>query len=98
MKRAFLIDLISLDKKNKTSINLIGSCIKEAKERNCDIFEFRGFSKLERSYINFFNPFKQKIKQNPFYYKSNNKKLEKKLSSGSYWFPTYLDGDTIKNF
>ena len=61
LKRAFLIDLVSFDKKEETSKNLIGSCIKEAKKRNCDIFEFRGFDKTKISAIKFFNPFKKKL-------------------------------------
>ena len=72
IRRAFLIDLISVDKSSNVSINLIGSCIKEAKKRNCDTFEFRGFDKSKKPYIEFFNPFKKKLSDNPFYYKSNN--------------------------
>ena len=98
IKRAFLIDLISVDKNSNVSINLIGSCIKEAKKRNCDTFEFRGFDKSKKPYIEFFNPFKKKLSDNPFYYKSNNAGLNKKLSRSNYWNPTYIDGDTINNF
>jgi len=98
IKRAFLIDLISIDKSRDTLTNLIGACIKEAKKRNCDIFEFRGFDKSKRPYMELFNPFKKKLSNNPFYYKSNNINLSRKLSKSNYWNPSYIDGDTINNF
>jgi len=98
LKKAFLIDLISLDKKKDLSINLIAACMQEAKKRNCDVFEFRGFGKREKLCFDFFKPFRKKIEHNPFYYISNDQKLKKLLNKESYWFPTYLDGDTIKNF
>ena len=98
LKRAFLIDLVSLNKKNEVYINLIGACIKEAKKRKCHIIEFRGIDKLQKTYINFFDPFSKKLSTNPFYYKSNNDKLDNILNKDKYWSPTYIDGDTIINF
>ena len=98
IKRAFLIDLISVDKDTDTLKSLIGACIKEAKKRGCDIFEFRGFDKSKKPYIEFFSPFKKKLSNNPFYYKSNNVSLGKKLGKKNYWNPTYIDGDAINNF
>ena len=97
-KRAFLLDLISFNQSNEVAINLVGSCIKEAKKRNCDIIEFRGFNQSTRSTINFFSPFEKKIKDNPFYYKSNNIKLKKILNKSYQLMPTYLDGDSIVGF
>ena len=98
IKRAFLIDLISVDKNTDTLKSLIGACIKEAKKRGCDIFEFRGFDKSKKPFIEFFNPFKKKLSDNSFYYKSNNVSLGKKLGKKNYWNPTYIDGDAINNF
>ena len=95
IKSALLIDLITLKEPNKTSKNLIGANITEAKRRNCDIFEFRGFDNEKISYMNFFNPFKKKLLNNPFCYKPNNKKLNKLLAQSKYWYPSYLDGDAI---
>jgi len=97
-KRAYLIDLILLKKSKEISINLIGSCIQEAKKRNCDIFEFRGFDKKTRVSMNFFSPFKKNLSHNPFYYKSNNNKLNKMIKEEKCWYPTYMDGDAIKGF
>ena len=97
-KRAYLIDLISLKKNKEITINLIGSCIEEAKKRNCDIFEFRGFDKKTRINMNFFNPFKKNLSHNPFYYKSNNKRLSALIKEENCWYPTYMDGDAIKGF
>ena len=57
LKRAFLIDLVSLNEKKEVYINLIGACINEAKKRKCHIIEFRGIDKLQKTYINFFDPF-----------------------------------------
>ena len=96
-KRAYLIDLISLDKKDEISTNLIGACIKEAKKRNCDIFEFRGFNKDKVAKMKLFKPFQKKLTLNPFYYKSNNYKLDKILDNKNYWSPSYIDGDIIIN-
>ena len=98
LKRAYLIDLISLDEREDVGINLIGASIKEAKKRGCHIIEFRGFDKLQRSYINFFKPFVKKLSSNPFYYKSSNNKLNGILNKDEHWSPTYIEGDTITNF
>tara|TARA_B100000029_G_scaffold474383_1_gene516623 strand:+ start:3887 stop:4984 length:1098 start_codon:yes stop_codon:yes gene_type:complete len=98
LKRAFMIDLISFNQNKEVTINLVGSCIKEAKKRNCDVIEFRGFSQSIRSNINFFKPFIKKIKDNPFYYKSNNINLKKILNKSYKLTPTYLDGDSIVSF
>ena len=48
-----LIDLITFEKSEKTSIDLIGANIEEAEKRNCDIFEFRGFNseKIKRTSV-----------------------------------------------
>ena len=98
LKRAFLIDLVSFSKKNDVSRNLIGSSIKEAKKRNCDIFEFKFFDKSKISDIKFFKAFKRKLLSNTFYYKPNNRKLKKILNKEKFWAPTYLDGDSVINF
>ena len=98
LKKAFLIDLISLEEDEKISINLIGASIKEGKKRNCDIFEFKVFDKSQKSIISVFNPFERKLLNNPFYYKSNNEKLNKMLNKEKYWAPSYIDGDSIVNF
>ena len=45
--------------------------------------------------MKFFNPFKKKLPNNPFCYKSNNKKLNKLLPQSKHWYPSYLDGDAI---
>jgi len=97
IKSALLIDLITFHESSKTSKNLIGANIEEAKRRNCDIFEFRGFNNEKISYMKFFNPFTKSLPNNPFCYKSNNKKLNKLLSQSRYWCPSYLDGDAIVN-
>ena len=95
IKSALLIDLITFEKSEKTSIDLIGANIEEAKKRNCDIFEFRGFNSEKISYMKFFNPFKKNLPNNPFCYKSSNKKLNKILNESKYWSPSYIDGDAI---
>jgi hypothetical protein len=97
IKFALLIDLITLNDFDQTSKNLIGANIKEAKKRNCDIFEFRGFSEVKRSYMKFFKPFEKKLLLNPFYYKSKNEKLSKLLNNRRHWDPSYIDGDAIVN-
>ena len=97
-KRAYLVDLISIDKKNEILTSLIGVCINEAKKRKCDIFEFRGFNGSKLGNIKSFKPFEKKLSFNPFYYKSNNKKLNKILNKSSHWSPSYIDGDVIVNF
>jgi hypothetical protein len=98
IKRAFLIDLVSLNQTKDVSINLIGACINEANKRKCHIIEFRGFNNLKKSYINSFSPFSRKLPNNQFYYKSNKAKLDNILNKDKYWMPTYMDGDTIINF
>ena len=95
IKSALLIDLNAFKDEKKTSKNLIGANIMEAKRRNYDIFEFRGFDDEKVSYMNSFNPFKKKLLNNPFCYKTNNKKLNILLSQSKYWCPSYLDGDAI---
>ena len=97
IKSALIIDLITLNDFKETSKNLIGANIQEAKRRNYDIVEFRGFDKENRSYMKLFKPFKKKLKLNSFYYKSKNKKLDKLLSNDKYWNPSYIDGDAIIN-
>ena len=91
------VDLITLDDSVNISRNLIGANIKEAKKRNCDIFELRGFDKQNRENMEFFKPFKKKLSLNSFYYKSRNRKLDKLLNNVSCWNPTYIDGDAIIN-
>jgi len=39
--------------------------------------------------------FKKKLLNNPFCYKTNNKKLNILLAQSKYWCPSYLDGDAI---
>ena len=95
IKSALLIDLITFEKSKKISEDLIGANIAEAKKRNCDIFEFRGFNNEKISYMKFFNPFRKNLLNNPFCYKSNNKKLDKMLHQSKYWCPSYLDADAI---
>ena len=95
IKSALLIDLIVFNDFDQTSKNLIGANIKEAKKRNCDIFEFRGFNEKNRKYMKFFRPFNKKLLLNPFYYRSKNKKLDKLLSNSKFWNPSYIDGDAI---
>ena len=97
IKSALIIDLITLNDFKETSKNLIGANIQEAKRRNYDIVEFRGFNKENRSYMKLFKPFKKKLRLNSFYYKSKNKKLDKLLSNDKYWNPSYIDGDAIIN-
>ena len=94
-KSALLIDINAFKEPGKTSTNLIGANIMEAKRRNCDIFEFRGFDNEKISYMNSFDPYKKKLLNNPFCYKTNNKKLNKLLAQSKYWCPSYLDGDAI---
>ena len=98
LKRAFLVDLFSINEEKETSINLIGASINEAKKRKCHIIEFRGINNLQKPYVNSFYPFSKKLLTNPFYYKSNNNKLDTILKNEKFWLPTYLDGDTIVNF
>ena len=95
IKSTLLIDLMTFDKSETTSINLIGSSIEESKRRNCDIFEFRGFNEEKILHMKLFKPFKKKLINNPFCYKSDNKKLNKLLGQSKYWCPSYLDGDAI---
>ena len=95
IKSALLIDLMTLNNFDQTSKNLIGVNIKEAKKRNCDIFEFRGFDEKNRAYMKFFKPFEKKLLLNSFYYKSKNKKLDKLLDDSNRWNPSYIDGDAI---
>ena len=95
IKSALLIDLMTLNNFDGASKNLIGANIGEAKRRNCDIFEFRGFDKKRREYMKFFKPFEKKLLLNPFYYKSRDKKLGKLLTDHHYWNPSYIDGDAI---
>ena len=98
LKKAFLIDLISLEENERISKSLIGASITEAKKRNCDIFEFKVFDKSKKSIIRLFNPFERKLLNNSFYYKSNNETLSKMLNKEKYWMPAYIDGDSIVNF
>ena len=49
------IDLITLNDFKETSKNLIGANIQEAKRRNYDIVEFRGFDKENRSYMKLYH-------------------------------------------
>ena len=95
IKSALLIDLMTFNNVDETSKNLIGANIREAKRRNCDIFEFRGFDEKKRAYMKLFKPFEKKLLLNPFYYKSRDKKLGKLLADYHYWNPSYIDGDAI---
>ena len=95
IKSALLLDLVTLDHSQEVSKNLIGTNIAEARRRNCDIFEFRGFDKEKVLCMNSFNPFKKELLHNPFCYKPNNKKLNVLLAQNKYWYPSYLDGDAI---
>ena len=61
IKSALLIDINAFKDPGKTSTNLIGANIIEAKRRNCDIFEFRGFDNEKISYMNSFDPYKKKL-------------------------------------
>lgn len=98
IRSALLIDLIVFNDYEQTSKNLIGANIKEAKTRNYDLFEFRGFDQKNRAYMKFFKPFEKKLLLNPFYYKSKNKKLNKLLNNSKHWNPSYIDGDAIISF
>jgi len=95
IRSALLIDLMTFNQPNKTSKDLIGSNIAEAKRRNCDIFEFRGFCNTKIAYMNFFKPFKKNLLNNPFCYKSNISKINIMLSKSKNWCLSYLDGDAI---
>ena len=95
LKKAILIDFVSLDDNCETYLNLLLQSIKESKKRECHLFEIVGFNNKKREIINSIKPFLKKSSFSPFYFKSNNSKLNKILSNENSWDPSELDGDSI---
>ena len=90
-----LLDLIVL-KKNKDIINdLINFNLNEAYKKGCNYFEYRNTSTYRLKNFKSFAGIEIRLKQNNFYYKSNNAKLTKIFSNGKNWDPCSLDGDIL---
>lgn len=90
-----LLDLIVL-KKNKDIIDDLIICnLNEAYKKGCSYFEYRNTSISRLKTLKSFAGIEIKLKQNNFYYKSNNAKLTKIFSSGKNWDPCSLDGDIL---
>ena len=96
LKKAILLDLVALDDNDETYINLLLHSIKETDKQECHLFEIVGFNNKKRKIINSLKPFLNKGSSFPFYFKSNNTKLNAILLNEDSWDPSALDGDSIQ--
>ncbi len=95
LKKAILIDFVTLDDNHETYLNLLLHAIKEADKRECHLFEIVGFNNKKRKIINLLKPFLRKSSFFSFYFKSSNLKLSEILLDENSWDPSGLDGDSI---
>jgi len=95
LKKATLLDLVSLNNNHETYFNLLLHSIKESKKKDCHLFEIVGFNNEKREIMNSIKPFVRKNPFCPFYFKSNNSKLNEILLNKNSWDPSELDGDSI---
>lgn len=96
LKKAVLIDFVTLNDSDETYFNLLLHSIKEANKKECHLFEIVGFNNKKRKIINLLKPFLNKDFSFPFYFKSNSTKLDEILKNENSWDPSNLDGDSIQ--
>lgn len=95
LKKAVLIDLMLLKENEKSSLDLILSCIQESLKSKCDLFQMVGFNEHKRKFMNKLKPFEKKNKFSPYLYKSKNLDLDQLLQKKDSWYPSEIEGDTI---
>ena len=95
LKKAVLIDLMLLKENEKSSLDLILSCIQESLKSKCDLFQMVGFNEHKRKFMNKLKPFEKKNKFSPYLYKSKNLDLDQLLQKKDSWYPSEIEGDSI---
>ena len=95
IKKAVLIDLVSLVDNTQSYLDLILYSIKQSENHKCDLFEIVGFNENKRKIIKIIKPFEKKSKFSPFLFKSNNLNLNNILLKKEIWDPSEIDGDSI---
>ena len=95
MKKAVLVDLMLLEKKEQFSLDLILSCLKESRKSNCHLFQMVGFDDQKRKFMYKLSPFSRRNKFSPYLFKSENSELIDLLQNKDSWYPNELEGDSI---
>ena len=95
MKKAVLVDLMLLEKKEQFSLDLILSCLEESRKSNCHLFQMVGFDDKKRKFMYKLSPFSRKNKFSPYLFKSENLELIDLLQNKDSWYPNELEGDSI---
>tara|TARA_Y100000591_G_C21830727_1_gene699412 strand:+ start:943 stop:2034 length:1092 start_codon:yes stop_codon:yes gene_type:complete len=90
-----LLDLITLKNSKDYEFDLVLKNLEKAQETNCDYFEYRNTSASKLKILESFSAIQIKLKQNNFYYKANNNKLNKIFETNKNWNPCSLDGDIL---
>ena len=95
IKKAVLVDLVSIKDYEKTYFDLVLFSINNSFKSGCDIFEIVGFSEEKRKIMKKIRPFEKKNTFSPFYFITKNQNLNKILLKRENWDPSELDGDSI---
>ena len=95
MKKAVLVDLMLLEKKEQFSLDLILSCLEESRKSNCHLFQIVGFDDKKRKFMYKLSPFSRRNKFSPYLFKSENLELTDLLQNKDSWYPNELEGDSI---
>ena len=90
-----LLDLLTLKKSKELEFDLVLKNLKQANDINCDYFEYRNTSESKLKVLENFSAIQIKLKQNNFYYKASNSKLNKIFDTNKNWDPCSLDGDIL---
>ena len=95
MKKAVLVDLMLLEKKEQFTLDLILSCLEESRKSNCHLFQMVGFDDKKRKFMYKLSPFRRRNKFSPYLFKSENLELKDLLQNKDSWYPNEFEGDSI---
>ena len=94
--RRILITEIHAINNNRTVLKkLISNCIQHARNNNYYVIESVGFDDKKNNLIKSFGSIKRNFDNFPFYYKSNNYKLNRNLNKSKTWDIGFGDGDNF---
>lgn len=95
IKRILLTKLFSLNNNKNILKKLISNCVIKSQKEKYHVIESIGFDKKRNNVIENLGGFKRNYINYPFYYKTNNYKLNKFLNKSSSWDVGFDDGDNF---
>jgi len=95
LRRILLTEIHAINNNKTVLKKLISNCIQHAINNNYYVIESVGFDDIKNNLIKSFGSIKRNFDNFPFYYKSNNYKLNKDLKKSKNWDIGFGDGDNF---